>query len=271
MQMSPERITISDLNQFPEFVAFRTSRNSSADAAPSVVLPSKSRRRRRRHQFMDGITARINAGLHPTSGAGSRLAGQPLGWALRLSIDQACFRSVSLTLPAVPQGPQVGLQYRNVRAAVLIPRARPDVWVELSAVDHPAWSSPEAEGQQHQIKGDDDRLSVGSVLVTGPFQMPPHGLRQVWWTEVTSIVQGWMITTETYAGFFEHTETLILEDHPEGTYARIEGVLRRTTTPEGADNAQQIMTRMAEEHLRRAADWTPGVEPRPVIIRPPGF
>lgn len=173
--------------------------------------------------------------------------------------------------PAVPGVPQFGLQYRNIRAAVVIPRARTDVWAELSTGDHPAWSSPEAEGQQHHLKGDDGRLTVGSVLVTGPFQMPPHGLRQVWWTEVKSIVAGWMVTTETYAGFFEHTETLVLEDHPEGTYARIEGVLRRTTTPEGADSVQQIMTRLAEEHLRRAAEWNPGDEPRPVIVRPPGF
>lgn len=173
--------------------------------------------------------------------------------------------------PAAPPALQFGLQYRNIRAAVVVPRPRSDVWAELNTRDHPAWSSPEAEGQQHHISDDDGRLTVGSVLVTGPFQMPPHGLRQVWWTEVTSIVAGWMVTTETYAGFFEHTETLILEDHPGGTYARIEGVLRRTTTPEGADNAQQIMTRMAVEHLRRAAEWTSGDEPRPVIIRPPGF
>lgn len=151
----------------------------------------------------------------------------------------------------------------------MIPRPRKVVWEELAAGDHPAWTEPVSNRQQRRLS--DGALEVGAVTVTGPIAMPPFGLRAVWWTEVTAIVPGWSVTTDVYAGFFEHTEMLLLEDHADGTYARIEGSLRRATTPEGADHAAVLMTRLAVEYLRRPAEWKPGDEPRPVLLRPPGF
>jgi hypothetical protein len=96
-------------------------------------------------------------------------------------------------------------------------------------------------------------------------------LRSVWWTTVTAVVPQWSVTTETCAGVFEHTEMLLFEDHPDGTYARIEGSLRVPNTEEGADQMAGLMAQLARQYLQRPADWRPGDEARPVLLRPPGF
>lgn len=162
----------------------------------------------------------------------------------------------------------VGLQYRTISASVVIPRPREVVWSELEQADHPAWTAPEVGGgQEHHLRCD-GTLKVGNVHISGPFPLPPFGIRQVWWTEITQIMPGWSITTETYAGIFDHTETLVLHDHEGGTLARIEGNVRRHTTPQHADSAVALMTRMANGHLRRAAQWRPGDPPRPIDAFP---
>lgn len=179
-------------------------------------------------------------------------------------------RSTVAAAPTPTPTPTFGIQCRTVRAAAVIPRPRPQVWEEISQPDHPAWSDGSETGRYNVI-GNGTGVHVGDAKVIGPMIMPPFGLRQVWWEVVTNVTPGWMVTVETYAGFFEHTETLVFEDHPDGTYARIEGMMRRVSTPEVADQIVTTMTQLAQEHLRRAAEWTPGIGARPVIIRPLGF
>lgn len=146
---------------------------------------------------------------------------------------------------------EIGLQYRTIRSSVVIPRPRDVVWQELEQGDHPAWTMPDSGGMnEHYLRGD-GALRVGTVKIIGPIVTPPFGIRQVWWSEVTQVMPGWAITTETYTSVFDHMETLALHDHAEGTFARIEGSVRRVTTGEHADIAVGLMTRMADGHLRR--------------------
>jgi hypothetical protein len=163
---------------------------------------------------------------------------------------------------------EIGLQYRSVSASIVVPRPREAVWAELELADHPAWSAPAVAGEQkHEVRGD-GTLKVGDARVVGPFTTPPFGIHQVWWTEVTAIMPGWSITTVTYAGIFDHSETLVLHDHESGTRVRIEGSVRRVTTPEHADLTVGMLQRMADGHLRRAAQWQPGDPPRPIDAFP---
>ena len=171
------------------------------------------------------------------------------------------FARQNLAEPVRAGIPQPGLQYRTITASTVIPRPREVVWAELEQDRHPAWCTPIDGENEYALRGD-GKLAVGAVRIGGPYPIPPHGIRQVWWTEVTQVMPGWLVTVETYTGLFEHTETLVLSDHAQGTEARIQGSVRRVTTPEHADTAVALMTRMAEGHLRRAAQWQPGDPPR---------
>lgn len=111
------------------------------------------------------------------------------------------------------------LELRRVPTAAerVISAPRSVVWATADADD-------EADaGWQQQIVGAPASGVGARHLHVGP-PLPPFGMRSVIYSEVTAFQEGYWYTSQTLAGTWEHTETLLLQDTGDGqTLARVTG------------------------------------------------
>jgi len=135
----------------------------------------------------------------------------------------------------------------------VISAPRSVVWATANADD-------EAEKGWHQQIVGAPSSGVGARHIhVGP-PLPPFGMRSVIYAEVTAFQEGYWYTSQTLAGTWEHTETLLLQDTPDGqTLARITGWWTRPA-PRTADftKLQADLNGLAAKALDRLASRAEG-------------
>ena len=99
------------------------------------------------------------------------------------------------------------LELRRVSTAAerVISAPRSAVWATANADD-------EADAGWHQQIVGAPASGVGARHLHVLPPLPPFGMRSVTYTEVTAFQEGYWYTTQTLAGTWEHTETLLLQD-----------------------------------------------------------
>ncbi len=147
----------------------------------------------------------------------------------------------------------------------MLSRPRAEVWSELGDRTHPAWSDGEPDTWA-LVEGSPAR-GLGTRRVS-PFQVgPPYGIMTTLCSVITEFTEGWRYTTVTFAGSWEHTETLYLSEGSTGnTHVDIHGWFSAVATPVGAELQQRRLTYLAQEFLDRAQRWQPGDPPSPIVV-----
>lgn len=98
---------------------------------------------------------------------------------------------------------------------------------------------------------------VGAKHVSLGPPVPPFGLRPVMYTEVTAELEGFWQTTQTFAGAWELTETLLLEDAGDDqTLARVTGWwVKPAPSQQDFTKMQVALNGFAAEFLDRLAGF----------------
>lgn len=153
----------------------------------------------------------------------------------------------------------------GIRTSAVVSRPRQQVWAELADPSHPAWSDGEPDAWA-LVEGS-PAFGPGSRRVT-PFAVgPPHGILTTLCQMITEFTEGWRYTTVTFAGSWEHTETLLLSDGSSGdTHVDIYGWFSGVATVAGAELHRRRLTHLARAYLERAQRWQPGDPPRPIVV-----
>ncbi|NTW42559.1 MAG: hypothetical protein HGA44_22255 [Cellulomonadaceae bacterium] len=146
----------------------------------------------------------------------------------------------------------------------MIAAPRAAVWAAASDDNEdcdPTW-------HQHIVGAPDSGVGAKHIHVGPP--LPPFGMRSVIYTEITALHEGYWYTSQTLAGSWEHTETLMLENTADGqTLARISGWWTKPAPPTSDFTALQAgLNGLATQMLDRIAvrvEGTSGHGPSDVV------